>query len=294
MDIHILCYGLGNQLSQYAFFLNRRTLNQRAHAFYAFKQHNGYELNRLFGLKEDLPWYLQFIRVVFRLGISRRFYSARTADFALSLLRIKIITESSDYRFDPSLLKPWFGIRIFFGGWHDSRYFSAAEKVVRNAYDFPKLDSTNEQMLLQIQQTSSVSIHVRRGDYLKGKNAELFGSIATQTYYQNAILWVRQRMFSEGNTPKFFVFSDDIDWCKNTLGLSDATFVNINSGRDSWKDMVLMSHCRMNIIANSTFSWWAAWLNKTTEKAVLCPTKFIRNDTEGQTIYPSTWIQIEG
>lgn len=294
MDIHVLCYGLGNQLSQYAFFLNRRGLNQKAYAFYAFKQHNGYEIDRIFGLKEGLPWYMQFIRVVFRLGISRRFYSGRTADFVLSLFRIKIVTESSDYRFAPLLLKPWFGIRILFGGWHDSRYFHPSEEAIRTAYTFPELDERNQEIIRQIDASHSVSVHVRRGDYLKDKNAELFGNIATARYYRNAIDWVTKNGTPSGTVPKFFVFSDDIAWCKENLGVSDAVFVNVNSGKDSWKDMALMSRCRINIIANSTFSWWAGWLNQHPDKTVLCPTKFISTDIAGQTIYPPTWRQIEG
>lgn len=294
MDIHVLCYGLGNQFSQYAFFLNRRRLNQRAHAFYAFKQHNGYELDRIFGIKEGLPWYLTFIRIGFRLGISRRFYSRRTADFVLSLFRIKIVTETGDYRFDPSLLKPWFGIRILFGGWHDSRYFHPSEEAVRNAYEFPHLDEENRKVIRLIEESQSVSIHVRRGDYLNGKNNELFGNIATANYYKNAINWVVNSVTPQAITPKFFIFSDDIAWCKEHFNVGDVVFVNVNSGKDSWKDMVLMSKCRINIIANSTFSWWAGWLNRHPDKVVLCPTKFINTDAAGQTIYPPTWHHIEG
>ena len=236
---------------------------------------------------------MQFIRVVFRLGISRRFYSGRTVDFVLSLFRIKIFTESSDYHFDPSLLKPRFGIRIFFGGWHDSRYFHPSEDAVRAAYIFPELDEKNQEIIRQINASHSVSVHVRRGDYLKGKNADLFGNIATAQYYRNAIDCVTKNCTSPGVAPKYFVFSDDIAWCKENLDVNDAVFVNINAGKDAWKDMVLMSRCQINIIANSTFSWWAGWLNQQPDKTVLCPTKFISTDTVGLTVYPPTWHQIE-
>ncbi len=292
MDIHVLCYGLGNQLSQYAFYLNRQGMKQRAHAFYAFKQHNGYELHRIFGLKQGLPWYLQFIRIAFRLGISRRFYSERTANFVLSLLRIKIVVEPGTYGFDPDLMKPWSGIRILWGGWHDPRYYHPSEHLVREAYALPVLDGKNQALLQQIDGNYSVSVHVRRGDYLKGKNQELFGNLATLDYYRNAIDWTESNC--GGRVPTFFVFSDDLAWCKKHLGLKNAVFVDVNSGKDSWKDLVLMARCSVNIIANSTFSWWAAWLNSRPDKAVICPTKFVNSDTAGQTIYPSTWHHIEG
>lgn len=267
---------------------------QRAYAFYAFKQHNGYELDRIFGLKEGLPWYLQFVRVVFRLGISRRFYSKRTADFVLSLFRIKVIDEAYNYEFDPSLLKPWFGIRILYGGWHDSRYFHPSEAAVRTAFSFPPLDDVNDAILQQIDAVYGVSIHVRRGDYLKGINSNLFGGIATLEYYRNAIGWAITYCKHRSLEIKFYVFSDDIDWCKQNLGLRDAVYVSGNSKTDSWKDILLMSHCRANIIANSTFSWWAAWLNQQPNKVVICPTKFINTDSPNQTIYPAAWHQIEG
>jgi hypothetical protein len=294
MDIQILCHGLGNQLSQYAFVLARRSSLQRAHAYYAFKEHNGYELDRLFDLKEGLPWFLKFIPLICRLGTSRRFYSERTANFFLSLFRIKVVVEPNNYRFDPMLMKPWFGIRIFYGGWHDERYFQTAESIVRDAFRFPDLGPTNEIMLHDIDNSHSVSIHVRRGDYLKAQNRELFGDIATAKYYRNAIEWVRIDATRTGKSPKFFIFSDDISWCEDNLGLPDAFFVNVNRGHDSWKDMALMSRCKVNIIANSTFSWWAAWLNGHADKVVLCPTKFSNPDNAHQTIYPSTWLHIEG
>ncbi|QHE95149.1 alpha-1,2-fucosyltransferase [Pandoraea fibrosis] len=293
MDIHILCHGLGNQLSQYAFTLARRSLNQRAHAYYAFKEHNGYELDRLFGLKEGLPWYLRFVPLVCRLGTSRRFYSERTANFILSLFRIKVVVEPNNYRFDPELTKPWFGLRILYGGWHDWRYFQAAEPFVREAFRFPELGPVNQKILDDIDNSHSVSIHVRRGDYLKVQNRALFGDIATAGYYRNAIKTVGEHAARAGKTPKFFIFSDDIAWCQENLGLPDAYFVNANRGSDSWKDMALMARCKVNIIANSTFSWWAAWLNGHPDKLVLCPTKFSNPDIARQTIYPATWLHIE-
>ncbi len=294
MDIHILCHGLGNQLSQYAFFLNKRVLGQRAHAFYAFPEHNGYELDRSFGIREGLPWYLRFVPLAFRLGMSRRLYSARTADLLLSLLRIRIVVESRDYRFEPELLKPWFGIRILFGGWHDPQYFEGAEQRVRDAYALPMLEGKNLLVIDDIDSSHSVSIHVRRGDYLKGINREMFGDIATTRYYRNAVARVIADAARTDRAPRFFVFSDDISWCQENLEIPNAFFVSLNSGRDSWKDLVLMARCRTNIIANSTFSWWAAWLNRHPDKEVLCPTRFVNTEAPGHNIYPSPWHRIEG
>lgn len=293
MDIHIICHGLGNQLSQYAFFLNRRALNQSAYAYYAFVEHNGYELDRIFGLKVGLPWYLRFAPFAFRLSRSKR-YGARFASSLLSTCRIRIVAEPETYAFDPKLLKPWFGVRILFGGWHDPRYFKDTEQLVRSTYTFPGLEVVNAEIIHDIDASDSVSLHVRRGDYLKGKNADMFGNIATLDYYRNAIARVVSDGEQAGKVPRFFVFSDDINWCRDNLDIPNAVFVSGNSGRDSWRDMALMARCRTNIIANSTFSWWAAWLNQHPTKQVLCPVRFTNTEVPGKSIYPSQWLRISG
>ena len=94
--------------------------------------------------------------------------------------------------------------------------------------------------------------------------------------------------------PVFYVFSDDPDWAKNNLGI-EATFVSHNSGDDSWQDMYLMSKCTHNIIANSSFSFWGAMLNKNENKIVIAPKKWFNdNDIEKSTkdIYPENWIKL--
>jgi hypothetical protein len=148
-------------------------------------------------------------------------------------------------------------------------------------------------MMKLIEDSHSVSIHVRRGDYLKGKNLELFGNIATLDYYKNAIARASAAC-NGGQSPTFFIFSDDIAWCQANLPVDNPVLVNINSGRDSWKDLALMARCKANIIANSTFSWWGAWLNDNPERQVYCPTKFISTDSGNQTIYPPSWHRIQG
>lgn len=294
MDIHVLFNGLGNQLSQYAFFLNKRRLGQRAWAYYAFGGHNGYELGRLFGIRQKLLWPMRAAWLLFRIGNSRRLWSKSLSDAVLGLLRVRIVFESPDYRFDPELLKPWFGLRFLVGGWHDARYFGGAEQLVRDTFSFPELDERNQMVQRRIEEAYSVSIHIRRGDYLSAENRDLFGDIATVSYYRNAIAEAMAEVQAAGFTARFFVFSDEIAWCREVLELPDAEFVNINAGTDSWKDLVLMSRCRINILANSTFSWWAAWLNRHPDKCVFCPTRFVSTALPGQTIYPATWRQIAG
>lgn len=114
---------------------------------------------------------------------------------------------------------------------------------------------------------SSVSVHVRRGDYVQ--KHERYGGICTVPYYRKAAEHLRER-YPEA---RFHVFSDDLAWCEEELGLEGAVYEDLRGeeGYRDWWDMCLMSHCRHNIIANSTFSWWGAWLNAHPQKIVICP-----------------------
>jgi len=135
-----------------------------------------------------------------------------------------------------------------------------------------------------MQQCESVAIHVRRGDYTSNAYSASFGTLA-DSYYKTAI----ERINAGAQQPVFFVFSDDIEWCRNNLQLHNAIFIEHNKGVDSYKDLVLMSHCRHNIIANSTFSWWGAWLNQNPQKIIIAPRIwFGKTYYDGiQPVYPS-------
>ncbi len=120
----------------------------------------------------------------------------------------------------------------------------------------------------------SVSVHVRRGDYMAKGYASFFGTVEP-SYYTKAI----QNIVAQVEQPRFFVFSDQVSWCKANLNLPGNTvFVEHNTGEDSYKDLILMSKCRHNIMANSSFSWWGAWLNQNPNKRVMAPKQWFRQD----------------
>lgn len=177
---------------------------------------------------------------------------------------------------------------LFMGTWQSQHYFQGAEREVREAFTF-KVQLLNEKtrrLMGQLEQCESVSLHVRRDDYLSPTYAKGFGGICTQAYYQTAIEYMRKRI----GQPRLFVFSDDLDWCRSNLSIADAVFVDWNRNEDSWQDMFLMSKCKHNIIANSSFSWWGAWLNTNPDKIVVAPKRWwngIKDD-----VVPEHWVRL--
>ena len=179
---------------------------------------------------------------------------------------------------------------IFQGCWQSYQFAEMYRQELQKDYKFKeKKDNKLKKMINQITKINAVSIHIRRGDYLQFP--ELYGNICTEKYYETAIEYINKRV----ETPVFYFFSNDIEWVKEIYKkVSKAVFVQENMFEDyeDWYDMCLMSWCKHNIIANSTFSWWGAWLNRNNDKIVIAPQKWI-NGTEVLDIYPKEWIKIE-
>lgn len=133
----------------------------------------------------------------------------------------------------------------------------------------------------------TVSIHIRRGDYLSQQFSAGFGNCCPLAYYREAIHYMKTYL----DDITFVLFSDDMDWVKMNLPLDNAIYVDHNHGVDSWQDMYLMSMCQHNIIANSTFSWWGAWLNDNTDKIVIAPKRWW-SSIENDDVVPESWIRM--
>ena len=160
------------------------------------------------------------------------------------------------------------------GYWQSEKYFSGIAGVIREQLTpVTPLDSRNADLQKKMQSQHSVAVHVRRGDYSSSAYSSFFGVLPV-TYYTEAIAAVKQRV---GN-PVFYFFSDDIAWCKKNFGTVGAEFIAHNTGADAYKDMLLMSTCKNNIIANSTFSWWGAWLSTNPDKVVIAPKQWFKSN----------------
>ena len=158
------------------------------------------------------------------------------------------------------------------GYWACEKYYADVLDKLRCEIRFPEsgdaeLDEKNKSAMNSMEQTQSVSVHIRRGDYLEGANVDLYGDICTEDYYDTAIAYVKEKF----PTAKFFFFSDDIPYVKEQYQSEDYEMIDWNYGKNSFYDMMLMSRCKHNICANSTFSFWGARLNPYGHKIMIRP-----------------------
>lgn len=174
----------------------------------------------------------------------------------------------------------------YIGFYQNESFFNEFEKEIHNCFRFNTqlLNDKTSQISNTIKDQNSISLHIRRGDYLN--EGDTYNTYTLQ-YYYDGINYIN----SIYDNCQIYVFSDDIPWCRNNLKIQNTIFVDWNNGIDSWQDMYLMSLCKHNIIANSTFSWWGAWLNSNPDKIVIAP-KIWRQDKQDEKIIPATWIKL--
>lgn len=219
-------------------------------------------------------------------GFIRRKYNKARSYFGLSV-SFKTLSETQLLCFQPDFKQHKANTLYMASDWQNEQYFSDYESTIREDFAFPTLEanSLNSSLLEKISKTNSISIHVRRGDYL-------LSSIHQPTsvdYYKNAI----ELAVGKVTNPSFFVFSDDIAWCQNNLMLPDAHYISHNDGEHSYRDMQLMSNCQHNIIANSSFSWWGAWLNNNPNKLVIAPKVWLaKYQIMSENITPLDWLKL--
>lgn len=167
------------------------------------------------------------------------------------------------------------------GYWQNENYF---KDVINDMKQYICCtDSADSDTLREIARSESVSVHIRRGDYLKFNR--VYGGICTPDYYKNAMNYLKARL----DNPKFYFFSDDLEWVKDNF--QDAAFVYVTpDGENPENDIYLMSRCKHNIIANSSFSWWGARLNNNPEQIVIAPTKWENNSKRNLSL--NAWIKM--
>jgi Glycosyl transferase family 11 len=194
------------------------------------------------------------------------------------------------FHFDPAMLA--LGAPVYLDGfWQSERYFLDCSDIIRRELTATDtFDHENAVVAAQIDAVNAVSLHVRRGDYVSDATTNRYHGICAPQYYQNALEYIVART----ERPHLFVFSDDPEWTQCNLRFPvPTTFVVANSAERGQSDMALMSRCRHHILANSSFSWWGAWLNPSHEKIVVAPRRWFNAGTpDGRDLVPQAWVRL--
>ena len=176
------------------------------------------------------------------------------------------------------------------GYWQSAQYFQDIELIIKNDFTLKaEFLPTDSALLALIKSTNSVALHIRRGDYVTNPDFAAIYNCCSLDYYRQAVGTIA----AQTTAPHFFIFSDDIDWVKHNLQLDyPAEFVSERDYPD-YQALILMSLCQHQIIANSSFSWWGAWLNSSANKLVIAPSKWFNSSSlSSQDIIPATWLKI--
>ena len=291
MIIVRLSGGLGNQLFQYATGRALAIRNQeqlvvdnRIFQSDTFRRFCMPVFNADFVLASELPaaedmlppprkrW-LQFLCWRITHGRSLRFVRERT------LL------------FDPKI--PVIGSNVYLHGyWQSEQYFRDMGSVIRSDLTL-RVSPSNENLrwLSEIAATTSVSVHVRRGDYVADAKASRVHGTCSLDYYERAAEQIAGRLKT---SPTFYIFSDDPKWVQENLRLPfDVQYVNHNDDAHNYEDLRLMAACHHHIVANSSFSWWGAWLGCNPNRTVIAPRVWFNDPSRSdQSLVPADWIRL--
>lgn len=278
--------GLGNQMFCYAFgvYLNSKGFNTKyLWRDYLFTtHHHGVELLSAFNIKIGKWDQIKITIFLFFNKLVLFVFQKRIISKIISILDglNGAYTQKDPFEYyKVDITSP----KILNGFWQNINYIEPCIQDLRKSFQFNLPDNYEEcKVISLVESANSISVHIRRGDYLKKEFSD-FNAIDYLTYIKNAIAFIKERV----ENPKIFVFSDDINWCKENF--SDEFYYVENKHMSAYFDMFLMSKCKHNIIANSTFSWWAAMLNANENKIVVGPKYWTANGILSKSFCPLSW-----
>lgn len=286
--------GLGNQMFQYAFarklaykhnvplLLDKSSFEQtdleNTQRDYALRCFN---IQERFASQKDISRFNKFkIKKPEKLWFLYNFIVANN---------LRYVSERQ-YNFDPKT--NLIGKNAYINGfWQTEKYFLEIKNIIKNDFVLKKpFGSRAEMIATEIDNTkTSVSIHIRRGDFINNEKTRAYHGVCEKEYYNRAIKMICEKI----HAPKFFVFSDDISWAKENMHFQfPVIYVSPKESKEC-EDLILMSKCHHNIIANSSFSWWGAWLNNNPQKIIIAPNKWVSSSKlNTKDILPDSWIKI--
>lgn len=291
MVIVKLIGGLGNQMFQYA--AGRRLAQTLGVSFkldisgfesYKLRRYSlgHFNIQEVFATPAEVELLTSYGRGTFGL------LAARVFQKSLEHLPTHI-REKNRFRFDPELLNLPDGVYLE-GSWQNERYFQDIKEILGEEFKVKSPQTgKNKEVSEDIGNCEAVSIHIRRGDYISNAKTKEFHGICAPDYYCKCI----EEIFDKVKNPHFFLFSDDSKWVLENMKFPQQTSIISHNGIKDYEDMRLMSQCKHHIIANSTFSWWAAWLGQHPDKIIFAPKRWLKsNKYDSKDLIPESWIKV--
>jgi hypothetical protein len=278
--------GLGNQMFQYAIgkhlAIKRNTRLKLDLSFFETQTLRSYQLDvfciaeEILTAREYLHYFPQPSSNIFKniwRGLIKKLYG------------YEMILEKH-FNFQPQILNLKGNVYLD-GYWQSEKYFKEVENTIRACFRLKEGTPKAKDTIDKIKECNAVAIHFRRGDYVDNTTTNKVHGTCSPEYYQKAITFIADKI----KEPVFFIFSDDLNWVKNNFQIAyEHYFVEEYEGH---RDMELMSLCKHNIIANSSFSWWGAWLNENPDKIVIAPMKWMNiRERNTDDLIPDSWIKI--
>jgi hypothetical protein len=290
--------GLGNQMFQYALgkhlsIINKQILKLDASG-YTSTEPDTYKDIRIYGLKnfnitaetasaDEIGRYFKYYKNKW----TRRLWRLSNRFFSKNYYEGSFIEEPAGnyWKFDNNLLDHPHKELYISGYWQTEKYFKDIREVLLKEFTVkPPIDEKNAPLLEDIKNQAAVSLHIRRGNNTDPKN--YFGTLSLE-YYTKAVKIIVEKV----PDPHFYIFSDDTEWAKNNFKIDLPTVYVGNKEAKDYEDIRLMSHCKHHILANSTFSWWGAWLAKNPGQIVIAPERYTQQaDIPNPDFYPAGWI----
>lgn len=265
--------GLGNQMFQYAFAYSlSKKLNKKLSLDVTHFNKKSFDTKRHFELGS---YPIEFDRII----SSKKFFP-RILDkiFALKITEKNFsIDNIQRYNLSQKI--------IVDGYWQSEDFFMEYSEKIRNFFgEYRSTNTSYNQFWNEISRSKSASIHVRRGDYVTNFKASLVHEVCDLDYFRHAINILEKKL--QGVI--FFIFTDDVEWVKSNFMGDRFRIVSANNF-NHFEELSLMAHCQNNIISNSSFSWWAAWLNRNDNKCVIAPKKWFKNVLNVYGLIPASW-----
>ena len=287
--------GLGNQMFQYA------AARRLAHVHNAILILDVSWFSEIASTETPRSYALSYFAIQERFASPDELVPFKISRFQRGLVRIlgtrlpvslqRHVLEQG-FQFDPGILNLPDNVYLD-GHWQSPYYFSDIQDLIQtefNVRERPDHANTALAVLIANAGDASVSLHVRRQDYISNPSVSRLHGACTKEYYVDALRIMSERL----TAPHFFIFSDDPGWVRENLSLPDrTTIVDHNDGNNPHEDLRLMRSCKHHIIANSSFSWWGAWLQPDKRKIVIAPARWFRGSSiNADSLLPAEWIKV--